>query len=102
MDLFEIQKRCIENQIEVTNHMLIRLQQREISFSEVKEAIRNSEIIEEYPNDYPYPSCLLLGITLQNRIIHIVVGLGETKLWLITAYEPDPIKWSADFKVRKD
>ena len=62
----------------------------------------SGEIIEEYPEDYPYPSCLVFGYTLQNRTLHVVVGIGETKLWLITAYQPDPEQWSEDFKKRKE
>ena len=45
----------------------------------------HGEIIEEYPNDFPYPSCLILGKTTDNRIIHVVVGMNDTKLYLITA-----------------
>lgn len=37
-----------------------------------------------------------------NLTIHIVAGLGDNKLWLITAYEPDQDKWSEDFKTRKE
>jgi hypothetical protein len=98
----EIRKNCQDNRIEVTSHILLRFQQRNISYDEIKEVIMSGEIIEEYPNDYPYPSCLLLGYTSNNRVIHIVVGMSETKLWLITAYQPNPEQWSADFKVRKD
>lgn len=45
--------------------------------NETKEAIVNGEIIEEYPNDYPFPSCLILGITIKCRYLHIVVGKGK-------------------------
>jgi hypothetical protein len=31
----------------------------------------------------------------------MVVGVSDTKLWLITAYKPDPAQWSEDFKVRR-
>lgn len=66
------------------------IQQRGISYGEIKEVIKNGEIIEEYPDDYPYPSCLILGMTVNGRKIHVVAGIGEMKLWLITAYEPAP------------
>ena len=64
--------------------------------------ICNGEIIEEYPDDYPYPSCLILGMTIKGRRIHVIVGIGEDRLWLITAYEPNPEQWDVEFKIRKE
>ena len=98
MNITTIKNLCTDETIEVTQHILLRFQQRSISYSEIKQVILSGEIIEEYPNDYPYPSCLILGKTNNNRILHIVVGIGENKLWLITAYIPDPTRWSDDFR----
>lgn len=102
MDIICIRERCRDELIEVTGHILLRCQQRNILYSEIKEVILNGEIIETYPDDYPYPSCLILGYTIREKVIHVVVGLSETKLWLITAYIPDPRRWSEDFRVRKE
>lgn len=102
MDINIIRERCCDALIEVTGHILMRFQQRNISYEEIKEVILNGEIIEEYPEDYPYPSCLILGKTVKDRVIHVVVGLGETRLWLVTAYEPDPNQWDESFKRRKE
>jgi hypothetical protein len=97
-----IKELCTDGTIEVTQHILMRCQQRNITYNEIKEVIKNGEIIEEYPNDYPYPSCLILGSSLKKRMIHVVVGLSEDKLWLITAYEPDLSQWDMTFKNRKE
>lgn len=102
MDIIKIKELCQDETIEVTNHILVRCQQRNISYREIKEVIRDGEIIEEYPEDYPYPSCLILGMTIKSRFLHVVVGIGERKLWLITAYEPDPGQWEDGFKKRKE
>ena len=102
MDIEKIKKRCNDDFIELTSHCLLRLQQRNIRYTEIKEAVRNGEIIEEYPDDYPYPSCLILGYTNDKKALHVVAGLGETKLWLITVYEPDISQWSNDYKNRKE
>ena len=102
MDIDTIKNLCIDETIEVTQHILLRFQQRNISYTEIKQAILSGEIIEEYPNDYPYPSCLILGKTSSERILHVVTGIGENKLWLITAYIPDPTQWSDDFKKRNE
>jgi len=102
MKLSEIKALCHDSKIEVTMHFLQKMTTRGITYSEVKEAIMNGEILEKYPDDYPYPSCLIFGYTLQNRVLHVVVGIEETKLWLITVYEPDPELWDIDFKHRRD
>lgn len=101
MEIEKILEKCSNDTIEVTQHVLMRFHQRNISYAEVKEVIKSGEIIEDYPNDYPYPSCLILGKTAEGRILHTVVGLSETKLWIITAYEPDAEQWTEDFKTRK-
>jgi len=59
------------------------------------------EIIEEYPTDYPYPSCLILGYTVDDKYLHAVVGVGKEILWLITAYYPNNETWEQSFKTRK-
>ena len=102
MDIEQIKMLCKDVTIEVTQHILVRCQQRHITYEEIKEVICNGEIIEEYPDDYPYPSCLILGMTLKGRRIHVVVGVGEDSLWLITAYVPDSEQWDSEYKIRKE
>ena len=85
-----------------TNHCIVRLFQRNISQEYIENALLNGEIIEEYENDYPYPSCLVYGIDLNNKVLHVVCGTSETELWVITAYYPDNIKWKDDLKTRKE
>ena len=85
-----------------TNHIAMRLLQRNIGMDNVECAILNGEIIEPYPADYPHPSCLILGLTADNKNLHVVCGISETELYLITAYYPNPDEWSEDFKIRKE
>lgn len=85
-----------------TNHCVVRLFQRNISQEDIENALLNGEIIEEYENDYPYPSCLVYGINLNNKVLHVVCGANETEFWIITAYYPDNIKWKDDLKTRKE
>ena len=93
---------CRQNKLRWTSHIMMRILQRGISIDDVKKAICNGEIIEEYPNDYPYPSCLLLGDNSNGKFLHVVIGFGEDELWLITAYKPSAEKWEMDLKTRKD
>jgi hypothetical protein len=43
-----------------------------IRVDEALEVLHAGEIIEEYPDDTPYPSCLILGRTASGRSLHIV------------------------------
>ena len=91
-----------DRKIRWTNHVMIRLLQRNITQKDIEYALVNGEIIEEYESDYPYPSCLVYGINLNNKIIHIVCGSNGEELWVITAYYPDNIEWENDMKTRKE
>ena len=64
--------------------------------------LETGEIIEEYPNDYPYPSCLTLGNLNTKCPLHVVVGSNHEQLWIITAYYPSSDKWESDLKTRKE
>lgn len=92
---------CTNDTIVVTQHASYRLKQRNINFEDVKHTIMTGEIIEQYPNDYPEPSCLVLGLTVRGKYLHTVAGICDGFLWIITAYYPDTDKWNKDFKTRK-
>ena len=74
-----------------------------IQVKEVLQVLDRGQIIEQYPADTPYPSCLILGRTQTDRALHIVCApvLSERRLAIITVYQPDPDRWEADFKRRK-
>ena len=74
--------------------------ERMIEVSEVKDVVNNGEMIEDYPEDSRGHSCLMLGSGNNNRPIHIVCAPKENYLAIITAYPPDPLKLSSNFRIR--
>ena len=96
-----IKEYIAKRKIDWTKHCLNRLNQRNILIADIKTAINNGEIIEYYYDDYPYPSCLILGCNVSNKIIHIVCGMSEDTVHMITAYYPDTNKWEEDMKTRR-
>lgn len=102
LNIDTIKQMVQDEKIRWTNHVVLRLFQRNISQEDIVSAILNGEIIEKYESDYPYPSCLIYGITINNKILHIVCGLKETELWIITAYYPNDDKWNENLKTRKE
>ena len=97
-----IKEKINSGKVRWTNHAISRLFQRNIMQKDVLNALLNGEIIEEYKDDYPYPSCLVFGITIDNKVIHVVCGINEIEAWILTAYYPDNIKWEDDLKTRKE
>ena len=50
----------------------------------------HGEIIENYPDDFPHPSCLIYGYTINDRsVIHVVVSCNGENIGIINAYFPD-------------
>lgn len=70
LDINNLRKICIPENIEITMHAARRLEQR--------------------------------GISVNDKLIHTVIGSNQSQLWIVTAYYPDINKWSEDFRVRKE
>ncbi|MDE7313266.1 MAG: DUF4258 domain-containing protein [Eubacterium sp.] len=60
----------------------------------------HGKIIEDYPDHWLNPACLIFSYTISNKIIHVVVGLDDY-VHIITAYFPDSSKFESDMKTRK-
>ena len=86
-------------------HDVQRMFERKISAEEVKYVLETGEVIEEYPDDTPYPSRLILGC-YKGRLIHVVAAnnyLDEEIIIIIiiiTVYEPDPTEWDMNCRKR--
>ncbi|SDA31110.1 protein of unknown function [Ruminococcus sp. YE71] len=102
LDIEEL-KRMIKNDdhVIVSGHAAQRLRVRGIRYGDIVSAVDNGEIIEQYPEDYPYPSCLVLGMALNKRYLHVVCGSDGEYIWIITAYYPSEDKWLDDYKTRR-
>ena len=76
--------------------------QRRISEDDGKHVLTTGQVIEDYPDDTPYPSCLILGWS-SGCPLHVVAAYnaGDEETIVITAYVPDPERWHAGFEVRK-
>jgi hypothetical protein len=85
-----------------SGHAVRRIFEWGFQRDEVLEVLRNGEVIAEYPEDQPFPSCLLLGFAA-GRPLHVVAALDQRTetLHVITAYSPDPALWREDFKTRQ-
>ncbi|MBV8054037.1 MAG: DUF4258 domain-containing protein [Deltaproteobacteria bacterium] len=75
--------------------------ERALRVAQVQWVVESGEIIESDLNDVPYPSYLILGF-LGDKPLHVVVGVeaANQRCYVVTVYEPDPGRWSSDFRRR--
>jgi len=86
----------------VTEHAAERFRQRGIKAKDVRAAVFSGEVIEQYPGDFPFPSCLIAGHDEKGKILHVCMSDEGSSSRLITAYYPDAVQWNDDFKTRKE
>jgi hypothetical protein len=97
----QIRTKIQAGQFEFSKHAVDQSVLRRISVQELRGAIANAEIIENYPDDKYGPSCLILGFTRAGRPLHVQCSYPSRPLVkIITLYEPDPSRW-IDFTVRR-
>ena len=86
MNINEVQALCAEGKIVWTEH------------------VEKCIVIEEYLDDYPYPSYLIFGHAEDERVLHVVVSISDGVpriLNVITTYCPDESRFQADMKTRR-
>ena len=83
-------------------HAIQRMFQRGISEDDVRHVLTSGEVIEEYPDDTPYPSRLTLGWR-GSRPLHVVTAssVEAQQTIVITVYQPEPGQWEPGFRERR-
>ena len=89
--------------IEYRIHSTRRMFERDIEHEDIENLLANGMIIEQYLDDYPLPSILLNGETLNGEPLHAVIAINEIekKLIVVTTYKPSRNKWIDSFSRRK-
>ena len=84
-----------------STHALRRMLKHRIMSDQVRVVLERGERIEEYPDDTPLPSYLMLGRFGRN--LHVVAADDSSadETIVITTYEPDPKEWEPDLKTRR-
>jgi len=101
IDIKRLQWYYDNDKVFITAHAAERFRQRGIKIKDIRNAVKTGEIIEQYPEDYPYPSCLLMGMSVKAQPLHVVMSDEGNASRIITAYFPDADKWESDLKTRK-
>lgn len=102
MDITKIIEAIRANRIRITDHADEEAEADKLTFDEIYFSVLHGEVIEEYPTEKPYPSCLIYGQTFSGDPVHSVWAYNESNKWavLITVYRPDPNQW-IDWRKRR-
>jgi hypothetical protein len=79
-------------EILISHHARVRMFERNISTDDLISIISMGEIIEEYPDDEPCPSVLILGL-IDAAVYHTVIAVCTDHIRVITVYIPEENKW---------
>lgn len=94
----------VAREVRVSDHGYDELARDGILIGEILAGVHRATVLEDYP-DYPKGPCVLVfQEDRSGEPIHVVWGIPkghDTPAVLITAYRPDPTRWSDDFKTRR-
>ena len=102
MEIDKIVNAIHANRIRITDHADEQSESYQLTFDEVYFSVLHGEIIEDYPDDKPYPSCLIYGQTFSGDPVHSVWAFNDENRWavLITVYRPNADLW-INFRERR-
>ena len=87
----------------ISDHGYNEMAEDKISVKDVITSVKDSALIEDYPDDLKGPCVLLLQYDEKKKPIHVVWGIPKgksTPAVIVTAYRPDSERWSRDFTRR--
>jgi hypothetical protein len=102
--LRRVQTLVLRGEVEVSRHGLRELAADDIMLADIVAGLAAAEAIEDYPGFHKGPSVLTLQRDSSGRPVHVLWGIerdANGPAVVVTAYRPDPRRWSDDFTRRR-
>ncbi len=100
----KIQSLIAQHEVAVSSHGYDELAEDGILVKDVLDSIKSAIVLEDYPDFSKGPCVLVLQQDGNSQPVHVVWGIAkgrESPAVLVTAYRPDPEKWTDDFTRRR-
>jgi uncharacterized protein DUF4258 len=91
-------------EVVVSDHGYDELAADDILVHDILLGVREATVIEDYPTYYKGPCVLVLHKDQRGQPVHVVWGIplnASSPAVVVTAYRPDPTRWTDDFLRRK-
>ncbi len=99
-----IQELVAPGQVQISAHGYDELAADGIPVNDILAGVQDGLVVEDYPDFAKGPCVLVLQADSQQQAIHVLWGIPKNEsspAVVITAYRPDPEKWTDDFKRRR-
>lgn len=102
--IFEnIRKLVRRGQVQISTHGYDELVNDDLLVREIIAGVSDAVMVEDYPVYHKGPCALVLQKDRQGKPVHVVWGLpkgAQAPAVLVTAYRPDPARWTDGFTRR--
>ena len=102
--LEQVRELVVRREVQVSDHGYDELAAEDIFIDDILAGLDAALVVEDYPTYHKGPCVHVLQRDGQDRPIHVVWGIpkdASSPAVLVTAYRPDPARWSKDFLRRK-
>ena len=91
-------------EIRISEHGYDEIAEEGLFIRDIVSDVSNGRLVEDYPNFPKGPCVLVLQRDRDGNSIHVVWGIPRRQASpavIVTAYRPDPKRWTSDFMRRR-
>ena len=102
--LSSVKELIAEGKVRISEHGYDELTEDRVLVREVLGGAGEAIVVEDYPDFGKGPAVLVLQYDVAGRPIHVVWGIPKgcaEPAVLVTAYRPDPTRWSDEYLERR-